>query len=263
MTNEPRSNTEKEQMRFQGKVALVTGGTSGLGRATAEAFAREGAKVVLTARSEGPGQEVEGAIRAAGGEATFLPCDVTDERQIGALVEQTVKTYGRLDCAYNNAWAAPKMAPLSEFSAEFEANFALLRGLFACLKHEIAAMLTTGGGVIVNGSSAAARAGAAFLGPYGAAKAGLESATRTAAAEYAGQNIRVNSLALGAFDTPMSRETYKDAPPEALAAFTTRIALRRLGHVDEAAQTVLFLCSPGASYITGANLAVDGGYFLT
>ncbi|MDI1445448.1 SDR family oxidoreductase [Polyangium sp. 6x1] len=263
MTNQRQSATEDDIMRFQGKVALVTGGTSGLGRATAEAFAREGAKVVIAARRVELGREVEGGIRASGGDATFVRCDVTNEQEIKALVEHTVKLYGRLDCAYNNAWVAPKMAPLAEFAAEFDANFACLRGLFACLKYEIGAMIASGGGAIVNGSSATSRGGAALFGTYGAAKAGLESVTRTAALEYAGQNIRVNSLCLGAFDTPMSRAAYKDVPPKAIAASTARIAVRRLGHADEAAETVLFLCSPGAGYITGANIAVDGGYFLT
>ncbi len=249
--------------RFDGKVALVTGGTSGLGRATAEAFAREGAKVVIAARRVDLGREVEGSLRASGGDATFIRCDVTDEVEIQALVDQTVAIYGRLDYAYNNAWSAPKLAPLAEFSDEFDANFKFLRGIFACLKHELRAMSAGGGGAIVNCSSAATKLATPGLGSYAAAKAGLESVTRTAALEYVGQNIRVNSICCGGFDTPMSQATYGNAPPEAIEAFTSRIALRRLGRLEEAAQSVLFLCSPGASYITGINLALDGGYFLT
>ncbi|MDI1477792.1 glucose 1-dehydrogenase [Polyangium sp. y55x31] len=251
-------------MRFQGKVALVTGGTSGLGQATAEAFAREGAKVVLTARREGPGREVEASIRASGGDATFIPCDVTDERQIRALVEKTVELHGRLDVAYNNAWHAPKINTIAEFSTEeFDANAACLRGLFLCMRYEIQAMTAAGGGAIVNCSSAATQVAAPGLGSYSAAKAGLEVATRIAAHECASRNIRVNSMCTGSFDTPMSRSTYGNATPEMMQGFLSRIAMRRLGRLEEAAEAVLFLCSPAASFITGTSLAVDGGYLLT
>jgi NAD(P)-dependent dehydrogenase (short-subunit alcohol dehydrogenase family) len=251
--------------QFQGKVALVTGGNSGLGRATAEAFARDGAKVVIAARREELGREVESAIRAAGGEATFVSCDIHHEDQIRALIERTVSLYGRLDFAYNNAWRRmPKPALLTEIEiGAYDEMSSLLRGTFLCMKYEIPAMIAGGGGVIVNCSSAATTAVMQGMGHYAAVKAGLEVLTRTAAHEYAGKNIRVNGVCPGFFDTPFEPEIQALPNPPTAEAVLPMIPLQRLGRPPELAEAVLFLCSQGASYITGTHLLVDGGFLLT
>lgn len=250
--------------QFDGKVALVTGGNSGLGKATAEAFAREGAKVVLAARREAPGREAEESIRGAGGEARFITCDVTSEEQVRSLIERTLQIYGRLDYAYNNAWAQPTFLPVSASTVgEYDTMFNSLRGVLLCMKYEIPAMISGGGGAIVNCSSNATKTVVPGLGIYSAAKAGLEMLTRTAALECAEKNIRVNSVSLGAFQTRMSSELISVLTPAQRDGVTARIALKRFGRLDEAAQSVLFLCSGGATFITGTNLLVDGGYSLT
>lgn len=251
--------------QFEGKVALVTGGNSGLGQATAEAFAREGAKVVLAARREALGREVEASIRASGGEATFIRCDVTSEEDVKALVARTIEVYGRLDYAYNNAGSMPALGPLGDFdtNAFDHAMSVFLRSVFLCMKYELKAMVAGGGGAIVNCSSLAAGVAWPYMGAYSAAKAGVEALTRVAAAEYVGMNVRVNSVCPGSFDTPMSREVSKGIPPEMLDGILSRIAVRRFGRPEELAHAVLFLCAPNASFITGTNVVVDGGRLLT
>jgi NAD(P)-dependent dehydrogenase (short-subunit alcohol dehydrogenase family) len=250
--------------RFSNKVALITGGNSGLGKATAEAFAREGATVVIAARREGLGRDVEASIRASGGEATFVRCDITDEADVRALVDRVVETYGRLDYAYNHAWAAPQGAPLADLPTDrFDHELALLRGTFLCMKYEIPVLASGGGGAIVNCSSLATQLAQHGLGAYAAAKAGLEMLARTAAHEYASKNIRVNAIVTGAFETPGSAEYVRQLPQAALDAFYARIALKRLARPAELAEAVLFLCSDASAYITGTSLLVDGGYRVT
>lgn len=250
--------------RFKGKVALITGGSSGLGKATAEAFAIEGAKVVIAARREELGKEAAAAISAAGGQAAFVSCDITNEDQTRSLIDRVLELHGRLDFAYNNAWSAPHAVPLAEMPTDsFDKELALLRGTFLCMKYQIPAMAKGAGGVIVNCSSLASQMPRPGLVAYGAAKAGLEALVRSAASEYADKNIRVNSICSGGFKTPTSDEYVRQLPPAAVEAFFSRVPLKRLGLMNELAQTVLFLCSDAAGYITGINLVVDGGFHLT
>lgn len=252
---------------FDGKVALITGGTSGLGKATAVEFARQGARVVIAARRDVPGREAEAALRSTGADVTFIPCDVTSEDQVRALVQQALETYGRLDCAYNNAASFPAVAPLADQSgSDFDATIAsMLRGVFLCMKYEIPAMLATGGGAIVNCSSVASMAGMVGLSAYAAGKAGVEALTRVAVHEYATMGIRVNAIAAGSIAT--SEGVFLDfsriAGEAGLEAMSARIGMKRFGRSVEIAHPVLFLCSEGASFITGATLVVDGGYLLT
>lgn len=250
--------------QFEGKVALVTGGSMGLGKATVEAFAHEGAKVVFTSRREELGREVEASIRATGGEASFVRADVTSEDDVKALVERTLSIHGRLDYAYNNAWGTLRASSLTEMSTEFfDQDLAFLRAVFFCMKYEIPAIAESGGGAIVNCSSVASQSVQPGLGAYSAAKSGLEALTRTAAVESAAKNIRVNAIVAGAFETTMAAEYAQQLPQEALGALFARLPMKRMGRPAEVAQAVLFLCSERASFMTGANLHLDGGFRIT
>lgn len=247
---------------FAGKVAIVTGGSSGIGRATAEEFARRGANVVIASRHEEGGRDVEASIRADGGEVTFLACDVSKEDDVRNLVAQTIEKYGRLDYASNNAAPTPigKLLPdIEEEDYEYMVE-PVLRGVFLCMKYEIPAMQA--GGAIVNCSSYASMIGIPGWSMYSAAKAGVESLTRVAAHECAVNGIRVNNVTLGLITTPMSEEVAGMLDRATIEAMNGHIAMKRQGRPDEVAKPIVFLCSDDASYITGATLIVDGGYHL-
>jgi NAD(P)-dependent dehydrogenase (short-subunit alcohol dehydrogenase family) len=264
-------SVKDKTMDFKGKVALVTGGSSGIGRATALLFAREGAKVVIAARSPERSQEVVGEIEARGGEAIFVPTDVAAPSQVERSVAAAIERFGRLDCAVNNA--AGRMGAFSataDFSeAEFDETIAVdLKGVWVGMKHEIAQMLrqTPGGGAIVNVSSVNGLGGAPMGALYSAAKAGILALTKSAAHEYGRRGIRVNALAAGAFDTPMlnsSIERISGGAPEARekteGLYKSMIGLGRFGRPEEAAEAIVWLCSDAAAYVTGHSMIVDGG----
>jgi NAD(P)-dependent dehydrogenase (short-subunit alcohol dehydrogenase family) len=257
---------------LEGKVALITGGSSGIGRATAFAFAREGARVVLAARGTARGIAVAEEIEAAGGTARFIACDVSVPNQVSKLIEGAVDAYGRLDCAFNNAASTDGVFKLSAEFSEDEFDRAIttnLKSAWLCLKYEIQQMLeqTPPGGAIVNTSSVNGLGGAARAGLYSAAKAGILALTKSAAQEYAQQGIRVNALVAGAFLTPMLEGVIEhaasgspDGKKAVEARYTGRIALGRIGRAEEAAEAVVWLCSDAASYVTGHSMIVDGGW---
>jgi NAD(P)-dependent dehydrogenase (short-subunit alcohol dehydrogenase family) len=258
-------------MNFQGNVALVTGGSSGIGRATALLFAREGASVVIAARNAERSREVVDEIAARGGEAIFVPTDVAVPAQVQGAVAAAVERFGRLDCAVNNA--AGRMgafAATADFSeAEFDETIAVdLKGVWVGMKHEIAQMLrqTPGGGAIVNVSSVNGLGGAPTGALYSAAKAGILALTKSAAQEYGRRGIRINALAAGAFDTPMlnhSLDRLSGGAPEARekteGLYKSMIGLGRFGRPEEAAEAIVWLCSDAAAYVTGHSMIVDGG----
>jgi NAD(P)-dependent dehydrogenase (short-subunit alcohol dehydrogenase family) len=257
---------------FDGKVALVTGGSSGLGRSAAMAFAREGARVVLAARGAARGEAVAREIEAAGGAARFVPCDVSRAREVEALVRTAVDAFGRLDCAFNNAATMDGVFRLTADFSEEEYDRAMamnLKSVWLCLAHEVRQMLAQSppGGAIVNTSSLNGLGGAQQASLYSAAKAGVLALTKSAAQEYALQGVRVNALAAGAFRTPMLEGGF-DRAAGALGAdaatvearYTSMIPLARLGRPEEAAAAVLWLCSDAASYVTGHTMIVDGGW---
>jgi len=246
---------------FEGKVALVTGGGSGIGRATALAFARGGAQIVIGNRTVEKGEKVVKAIRDAGGEVSFLRTDVSVEADVVALVEHTVSTFGRLDMAFNNAGVEGEVRPLTE---QTEANYQAVmdinvKGVWLSMKYEISRMLEQGGGTIVNCSSAAGVVGFRGLGIYVASKHAVNGLTKTAALEYSTQGIRVNSVNPAVIDTAMSGRLLESVQmtQEEMAALHP---IGRIGQVEEVAQTVLWLCSERASFVTGHALLVDGGY---
>jgi NAD(P)-dependent dehydrogenase (short-subunit alcohol dehydrogenase family) len=244
---------------FDGKVALVTGSTGGIGRAAAIAFAREGARVVVTGRREAEGEETVRMAREAGGEATYVRADVRVEAEVASLVEKTVAAYGRLDCAFNNA-GYEAMSPLVEATEE-NSDLTLgtnVKGVFLCLKHEILAMKRTGGGAIVNESSLAGIKGIPDNALYAASKHAVIGLTRTAALENAGSGIRVNALCPSAIDDAMLRGfmAHRGFSEEKMSSL---VPIGRIGRPEDVAEAVLFLCSDRASYITGATLEVDGG----
>lgn len=251
---------------FKGKVAFVTGATSGIGRATAIAFGKNGAAVVVTGRREKEGRETLDMVRAAGGDGTFMRLDVAVESEVAGVIREIVSRHGRLDCAVNCAGYDVAHA-LTEFSeADYDAIFnANVKGLFFCLKHEILAMRGKGG-AIVNVGSVAAQMSDLGNSLYNASKAAAHSLNRTAATEAAKNGVRVNEVAPGPTATPML-EGFLRAAADAGSAFNSasivaNVPLGRIGTPDELANTVLFLCSDEASFITGASLTVDGGFLL-
>lgn len=243
---------------LNGKVALVTGGSSGIGQATAVAFAQAGASVVVAARRTQEGEETVRLVKDAGGEALFVQTDVTKAEDVEALVGKTLEAFGRLDCAFNNAGFG-KLIPLTERSEEewdAETNVNL-KGVWLCLKYQIPAILETGTGAIVNmASMGGAVVATSGLSAYQAAKAGVVGLTRSAAIEYAGQGIRINAVSPGVIATDILSNFSEDR----LQQVSNAIPLKRLGEAAEVANAVIWLCSDAASYITGHNLVIDGGF---
>lgn len=244
------------------KVALVTGASSGIGKATAFAFARDGYSVVLADRDEAAGEAAAREAEAFGAATHFVPCDVSREADVANLVAETVSTFGRLDAAFNNAGIEGEPAPTAECTTEnFDRTLAInLRGVWLCMAHEIRQMLKQEeGGAIVNCASVAGLVGIAGLPAYVASKHGVVGLTRTAALDYATRRIRVNAVCPGAIVTPML-ERFMGSSEEAKATVIANEPIGRLGQPDEIAGAVLWLCGDGASFTTGQALAVDGGW---
>lgn len=244
---------------IQDRVALVSGGGSGIGKACAVALARAGARLVVSDIGEHGGDTVLQEIRAAGGQATYIAADVTQSDQVRGLVEETVRRYGRLDLAVNCAGIFGRIAPLHEQEPDdFERVIGVnLRGVFLCMKHEIVAMRRTGSGAIVNIASVQGLVSGAGAALYSASKHGVVGLTKAAALDYARDSIRVNAVCPGTIETPLAQKYYAERGLP-MPNDTPRIPIGRVGRPEEIAQVVLFLCSTASSYVTGATLAVDG-----
>lgn len=246
--------------RLEGKIALITGGSSGLGRATAFAAAREGGAVVVAARRAGETEETARRIRESGGRATAVVADVSDERQVEALVATAVRTYGRLDVAFNNAGVFPPEGPLHEMDATIWDSIVdlNLKGIWLCMKHEIPRMLAQGAGSIVNMSSSAGLVGWKDAPIYTASKWGVLGLTRSAALQYAPAGIRINAVC-PAFTRIEMFAAIAAADPEVEERMRSTIPLGRLGTMEEIAEAVVWLASDAASFCVGHGLALDGG----
>lgn len=243
---------ERMQGELQGLVTIITGAASGIGRGAVSVFAREGARLVLADINADAGEAAAEEVRRAGGEAVFVSCDVSRESEVAALVRMAVTTYGRLDCAFNNAGIGPPLRPLIEHTVEewqriYEVD---LLSMFLCLKYQIPEMLRVGGGAVVNVSSNSALYGVPTVAPYSTMKAGILGLTRTAAVEYGPRNIRVNVVSPGLIGSKPGRK--QDAAQ-------MEMPLRRAGRWEEIGEVAAFLCSARASYVTGQTLCVDGG----
>jgi len=249
------------QTSFQNKVVLITGATSGIGKVSALAFAKAGAKVVISGRREAEGQAVAAEIKAAGGEATFVKADVSVEADVAALVAKAVAAYGRIDIAFNNAGVEVTGPIVDATEADYRRAFDInVWGVLTSMKHEIPVMLKQGAGVIINTSSIAGHAGMGGASIYVASKHAVEGLTKSAALEYAKQGIRVNAVAPAAIETDMLDRFTGGGSEDALSYMRSLHPVGRLGRSEDIANTVLFLASDAASFITGTSLNVDGGF---
>jgi NAD(P)-dependent dehydrogenase (short-subunit alcohol dehydrogenase family) len=246
--------------QFTGKVALITGGNAGIGRTTAIEFAKHGAQVVVSARREKEGLDVIAEIKALGGNAIFVKTDVSQAREVRAMVDQTLATFGRLDYAFNNAGIEQVLTPLPDQTEEtFDQIMDInVKGIWLSLKHEIPAMLKTGGGAIVNNSSIAGLIGYPTMPIYVASKHAVIGMTKAVALEYAKQFVRINAVAPGAIETRMF--LHLAAVPEVMQMLEAAIPMGRIGQPAEIASAIVWLCSDSASYVTGQTFAIDGGY---
>ncbi|MFL5762185.1 MAG: SDR family oxidoreductase [Thermomicrobiales bacterium] len=246
---------------MNGKVAIVTGAAAGIGRATAMAFAKEGAKVVVADVTAPGGEETVNCIRRGGGDAIFVQTNVAIESEVASLIKATIDAYGRLDYAFNNAGIEGAIAPAAEYPVEMWDRVlgVNVTGAWLCMKAEIPEMLKHGGGAIVNCSSVAGLVGSKGLAAYVASKHGLAGLTKVTALDYAQSGLRVNAVCPGVIDTAMiDRVTGGDAAAE--KGFVAMEPVGRMGTPDEVAATVIWLCSDASSFVTGQALAVDGGF---
>jgi NAD(P)-dependent dehydrogenase (short-subunit alcohol dehydrogenase family) len=250
----------KNPLDFGGKMALITGAASGMGLATARAFAEAGADVVLADFKEEAVKDVAAELVAAGHRAFAVRCDVADDAQVAELLDRTVAEFGRLDAAFNNAGVMARIAPTAESTREeWDRVIGInLRGVWSCMKHELRQMERQGSGAIVNNASVGALTGNPGIGPYIASKHGVVGLTRTAALEYVRHGIRVNAVNPGLIDTQIARDVVAGSE-DAYAEIAKRVPIGRAGRPEEIASAVLWLCSPGASYVIGHALTVDGG----
>jgi NAD(P)-dependent dehydrogenase (short-subunit alcohol dehydrogenase family) len=250
---------------FENQVALVTGAASGLGLATARAFAEAGASVVLADWNEKEVQTAAQGLADEGYKTLAVRCDVSDDAQVEAMVKQTVATFGRLDAAYNNAGVQGVLLETAESPRDdFERVMGInLRGVWSCMKFELQQMREQGSGAIVNCSSLGGLLGGARRGPYHAAKHGVIGFTKSAALEYATRGIRINAVCPGMIQTPMSDKMIAEGQGEELnAMLKAYVPMGRMGRPEEIADAVLWLCSSSASYVTGQSISVDGGYVM-
>ncbi len=249
---------------FEGKVALITGAASGMGLATAKAFAESGASVALADQNEKAVRSAVDALTAQGHKALAIVCDVSDDARVEAMVAQTVATFGRLDMAYNNAGVQNVLAETADTTREdYDRVMRInLRGEWSCMKYELQQMRRQGRGAIVNCSSLGGLVGGAERGIYHAAKHGILGFTKSAALEYAARGIRINAICPGLIWTPMVDQMVEAGQGEAMKAMETSIPMGRVGRPEEIANAVLWLSSDAASYITGQSISVDGGFIM-
>jgi NAD(P)-dependent dehydrogenase (short-subunit alcohol dehydrogenase family) len=255
---------------FAGKVALVMGGTAGIGKAAALLFAQAGANVVIAGRSLDKGKQTEQELEGAGGSVLYVQTDVSKPSQVAACIETTVKRFGRIDCAFNNAAVLSKAGRTGDFTeADFDLEVSVnLKSVWLCMKAELQQMekQENPGGAIVNTSSVNGLGGARGAALYSMSKAGILALTKSAAQEYASAGVRINALVAGGFDTDLLRAAVSqmvggdpDKIQATLAAFAGQLALGRVGRPEEAAHAAVWLCSDAASYVTGQSMIVDGG----
>jgi len=249
---------------FEGKVALVTGAASGLGLATAKAFAESGAAVALADWNENAVRAAAEALKAQGHRVLAISCDVADDAQVEAMVAQTLAAFGRLDAAYNNAGVQNVLAETADTTREdYDRVMGInLRGVWACMKFELQQIRKQGSGAIVNCSSLGGLIGGAERGVYHAAKHGVLGFTKSAALEYAARGIRINAICPGMIATAMTDQMVAAGQGEALKAMEKSIPMGRVGRPEEIASAVLWLCSDAASYVTGQSISVDGGFVM-